>query len=93
MSAVIEVQEIANKGNYKVWHDGEIIIESCKDPLTEAARVMVNKGITGRIQMKRRGSDKIDMEGLIAVLATLTVGINKWGTPVFVKYRELASIT
>ena len=93
MSAVIEIEEIANRGNYRVWHDGEMIIESCREPLTDAARIMVKKGITGRIQMKRRGSNKIDIEGLIAVLATLTVGNNNGGTPAFVKYRESFSTT
>ena len=73
MSAVIEIEEINKGGTYRVWHEGELVLKSSSAPILDASRLFVTKGITGRIQMRRRGSDKIDMEGLIAVLATLRI--------------------
>lgn len=76
MSAIIECQcthYTSSGGRYRVYHDGEVLLKSCRDPLHDAARALVDKGVTGRLQMKHVGSPMIEMEGLIAVLATLTV--------------------
>ena len=96
MSAIIdiEVAKYAPSGiRYRVWHDGEILIKSAREPLFEACRELVNLGVTGRVQMRRLGHERIDMECLIAVGATLTiVEGNDSGPRVakFVAYGEAA---
>lgn len=89
MSAVIDIEPThvtATGTRYRVWHGGTVLIESAREPLCEGARALVDKGVTGRIQMRRIGSDKIDIEGLIAVLATRTVSEGQTGTPRFAKW-------
>lgn len=89
MSAVIDVERTHATGSgerYRVWHDGEILISSCREPLCDGARALVSKGVTGRVQMRRVGSARIDMHGLIAVLATLTVTEGQSGGPRFVRW-------
>lgn len=76
MSAIIEIEEAkatATGMRYRVWHDGEVILDSSRIPMFDACREMVKRGVTGRLQMKRKGRDQIDAECLIAVGATLSV--------------------
>ena len=76
MSAIIEIEPIhtTTKGQrYRVWHNGEVLLKSARDPEHEAARELSKIGVTGRLQTKRKGRDQIDMEGLIAVMATQTI--------------------
>ena len=76
MSAIIDIEcthVTASGERYRVWHDGEVLIKSCREPLCDGARALVEKGVTGRVQMRRLGNSRIDMQGLIAVLATMSV--------------------
>lgn len=91
MSAVIEIERthITSTGpRYRVWHDGEVLLPSSRVPICDAARALVKKGVTGRIQVRRVGSQQIDQSGLIAVLATLTVSEGQTNTPRFTKWSE-----
>ena len=88
MSAVIEIEptKITGAGQrFRVWHDGEVLLPSSRNQFTDGARALVDKGVTGRLQMKRVGRDQIDAEGLIAVLATLTVSEGQNHGPLVVK--------
>lgn len=89
MSAIIDIEptHLTSTGQrYRVWLGDEVLIESSREPLCESARAMVERGVTGRLQMRRRGSTRIDMQGLIAVLATLTVSEGRAHGPRFVKW-------
>ena len=89
MSAIIETEQthVTSTGpRYRVWHNGNILIESARSPETEAARVLSGMGITGRLRSVRKGRTGYDTEGLIAVLATLTVTEGQTGGPRFAKW-------
>ncbi len=94
MSATIEIEAThttTSGSRYRVWHDGAVLIESCREPLTDGARALVKKGVTGRVQMKRLGASGFSMQGLIAVLATLTVSEGQTGIPRFTKWSEFVA--
>ena len=94
MSAIIESERThttASGSRYRVWHDGAVLIESCREPLTDGARALVKKGVTGRVQMKRIGVPGISMQGLIAVLATITVSEGQTNGPRFTKWTEFVA--
>lgn len=89
MSAIIEIEptHVTSTGQrYRVWCDGSVLIESTREPLCNSARALVERGVTGRLQMRRRGRHQIDAEGLIAVLATLTVTEGQITGPRFAKW-------
>lgn len=89
MSAIIDIERthLASTGaRYRVWHEGEILLESTRNPLCDAARALVAQGVTGRLQMRRLGATRIDAEGLIAVLATVTVSEGQESGPRFAKW-------
>lgn len=89
MSAIIEIERThvtASGARYRVWHDGSVLVESAREPLCSGARALVDKGVTGRVQMRRRGSDQIDIEGLIAVLAAKTVSEGQDASVRFAKW-------
>ena len=90
MSAIVDIErtKIGARGyRYRVWHDGEVLVENTGEAMGAAARALVEKGVTGRMQMRRLGSSMIDMEGLIAVLATLTVSEGNDHGPRFTKWK------
>lgn len=91
MSAVIDIEmthTTANGARYRVWHDGEVLVASAREPLCTAARALVEKGVTGRVQMRRVGSERVDMSGLIAVFAAMTVSESQVSAPKFARYSE-----
>lgn len=90
MSAIVDVErtKLGARGyRYRVWHNGEILVENTGEPMGAAARALVDKGVTGRMQMRRLGSLMIDMEGLIAVSATLTVSEGNDHGPRIAKWK------
>ena len=95
MSAVIEIEEAHRTPNgqrYRVWHEGKVLIESCRAPFGDAARVLSKMGLTGRLQSKRKGGDKIEVSGLIAVAATLTVTEGQQSGPRFAKWSAMDEV-
>ena len=91
MSAIIDIEATHVTGSgqrYRVWHNGEILIESCREPLCSAARELSKAGYTGRIETRDFGSEKVKSSGLIAVLATLTVTEGQSSGPRFSKWTE-----
>lgn len=90
MSAVIEIEptHMTSTGQrYRVWHDGEVLIESTRDGFCEAARKLSAMGVTGRLQMKMKGSDRVTLTGLIAVAATMRVSETEKHGPKMVKWK------
>lgn len=86
MSAIIdiEVSRYAPSGTrYRIWHDGQELLSSAREPMCEAARALSLMGVTGRLQMRRLGREQIDAEGLIAILATRTVSEGQATPPRF----------
>lgn len=67
--------------------DGETIVANSKDPECEAARVLLDKGINGKITMvdatTKMPRTIIDIEGA----AKLTVQENRRDGPRFVRWR------
>ncbi len=88
MSAVVNIELIGRTSSgsrYRVWHDGQVLIQSCREPLCDAARKLVEKGVTGRLDMC--GMDgAVRLSGLIAVLATRTVTEGQDTSPRFAKW-------
>ena len=83
----IEVRGYSATGvRYRVFHDGAILIESCRNPFLDAARALSKNNVTGRLRMSRVGSDQIDAEGLIAILATKTISETERHGPRIVKF-------
>lgn len=91
MSALIEIEptHITSSGQrYRVYHDGSVLMDSTREPMTNAARALSKMGVTGRLQARRRGSSRIDMEGLISVLATRCVTETELHGPRLKVYKE-----
>lgn len=89
MSAIVDVEfshTTPTGERWRVFHDGELLLKSCREPLFDGARALVAKGVTGRIQTRRNGM--ICMEGLIAVCATLTVTEGQTHGPRIVKWSS-----
>lgn len=80
-----------NGARYKVWRGEELFVKSSKAPIFDAARALVDKGVTGRVQQRRKGRSQIDMEGLIAVLATKTISETENNGPRIIKYQPYNS--
>lgn len=81
----IEPAHITGTGQrYRVFHEGEIIIDSAREPLCESARFFAGAGIfEGEILMRRRGREQIDMSGNILSLIGLTVSEGQASPPRF----------
>jgi hypothetical protein len=76
MSAIVDIERThytSSGARYRVLLDGAVIVKSCRDVCGPTARALSAMGVTGRVQFRRLGHKQIDMEGLIAVLATKTV--------------------
>lgn len=89
MSAIIDIERTHISGTgqrYRVWHDGNVLIESTKNAFFDSARALSAKGVTGRLQMRRKGRDQIDMTGLIAVAATFTISETERHGPRLIKW-------
>lgn len=89
MSAVIEIEEshVTSSGmRYRVWHEGAVLIESTRQAFFDAARELSKRGVTGRLQMKRRGRAQIDMSALIAVAATKAIAEGQSSSARIVKW-------
>lgn len=89
MSALIEISVshyTQNGSRYLVECEGEVLIKSARDPFSEAARALVEKGVTGRIQSRWKGSSVIALEGLIAVIATKSCSESQSSSPRIGKY-------
>lgn len=89
MTTIVDVEFshlTPNGARYKVWRGEELLVKSSKAPIFDAARALVEKGVTGRVQQRRKGRTQIDMEGLIAVLATKTILETEKAGPKIIKF-------
>lgn len=58
---------------YRVWHNGELLVENCRVPLFDACRSLAERGMTGPVEMRRKGNSQIDMRTTVEAGAKLTV--------------------
>jgi hypothetical protein len=60
-----------------------------RTPFTDAARVLVNEGITPStpLQMSREGRDAVDLSATVGAAARLTVLENERRGPVYIAHR------
>jgi hypothetical protein len=80
--------EAGEKGRYSVRHQdqSEQVLLVSRQPLLDCARLFLSLGANPRatIAMRRRGKDRDDLHGPIAVAATLTVDETK---TIFAKWK------
>lgn len=58
---------------YRVWHNGELLVENCRVPLFDACRSLAERGMTGPVEMRRKGNSQIDMRTTVEAGSKLTV--------------------
>jgi len=76
---------------YTVWYQGEILLKSSRVPFCDAARALLAMGKTGSLQVKRRGSDRIEARSNIESLAKLSVKDGGGASPHFREYKEFGN--
>ena len=84
-TTVLDIEELSN-GRFNVYKGKELLLKSCRDPEFEAARALVDAGVTGWMKTRHKGSETIAFELEIekaAKLSTLTpdkgtLAIRKW---------------
>lgn len=57
---------------YVVRYRGEVILSTTRDPEWEAARVLVGRGLSGRLHTRRAGTSTISFDQNLEKAATLT---------------------
>lgn len=68
----IEIER-TNPTTYTVWYNGSVLIEHSRNPEFDACRTLLEKGITGRLITRHRGSNIISFVLDIQKAAELTV--------------------
>ena len=72
---------------WRVWHQGNVLIEATRDPEPAACRALLELGITGCAESYSRGGTvarmRLDIEWMAAV------STDEAGTPRFRRYRSL----
>jgi hypothetical protein len=89
MTITIDKELIRYDGHgaiYRVWHNGELLIDKCRIPLFDACRALAKQGKTGAIQMRRKGNSQIDMRTTVEAGTKLDVKDHTEGNPIFVSY-------
>jgi len=71
---------------YRVWHNGKLLVESCRVPLFDACRALAERGMTGPVEMRRKGNMQIDMRTTVEAGTKLDVKDHTEGNPIFVSY-------
>lgn len=83
-------REIKRRGRYEARlnaPDGEIIVESSRQPLLAAARVLKGRGVRGWLEMWGGIKPSLRMSGNIDVLATLTIRENRQRGPELARWK------
>lgn len=92
LKILIEPTKLGQKGQrYQVTFEDEVILEDTSNPEYDACRVLLSRGITGRLETWRRNLSYPCLILDIARAAKLTVKDNNSGTPVICKYTETLS--
>ena len=84
----IEIGPIPKSTNYRVWHDGEVLIPFTRLPFYAGARALARKGLSGPFQMWRRDGKFPDMANTIELACRWTVIENEKTGPVRAKFQE-----
>ncbi len=71
---------------YCVLYDGQPLIDGSYDPEFDACRALLRHGITGKLTTYRDGKASMVLD--ISKAAQAMTRDNRYGTPVFVKYRQ-----
>jgi hypothetical protein len=83
----IEPTKLGQKGQrYQVTFEDEVILEDTSNPEYDACRVLLSRGITGRLETWRRNLPYPCLILDIEKAAKLTVRDNRFGVPVACKY-------
>ncbi len=83
----IDIRRKTNRGTiYSVIYHGHTLISETYNPELDACRALLRKGLTGKVTAYRSGSAAMVLDIMKAAL--LDVRENRYGTPVFVRYRE-----
>ena len=77
---------------YRVLWDGLVLIASTREPLLGACRILLAKGITGRIEMFRSGRTDPDIRADIQRGAGLTVSETADHGPIFVHWKPWTKV-
>ena len=84
----IEPVSIGQRGQrYRVTHAERVLIESTREPLFDACRALLARGLTGRLEMWRQGKAHPDMSTDIERGAALTVAEIAESGPEFRPWR------
>ena len=87
LKILIEPFKAGHKGqHYQVTFQDEVILDSTTNPELDACRVLLAKGITGRLETWRRDLPYPCMILDIEKAAKRSVRDNRFGTPVFCKF-------
>lgn len=76
----------------KAIHGKHVLLHSARDPLTEGARELKNKGCTGKIGMRWKGSEHIAMIGDIDKLAELAIADGAKAGPRWCRWVPFAEL-
>lgn len=71
---VVEI-ELIDPSTYRVWYDDAVLVASSRNPEPDACIALAERGMTGRLVSRRRGSAVI----------SLTMDIQKTATKLLLK--------
>lgn len=92
LTILIEPSGIGDRGQrYRVTFAGRVLLQSAREPLLEACRALVAHGVTGRLEMWRRGKDHYDMALDVERGARLTVAETAEAGPAFREWKPFTS--
>lgn len=80
----IEIER-ASPNTYTVWYKGDVLITNSRNPEFDACRVLLERGITGRLITRHKGSNVISFVLDIQKGAELTV-LEGRGRPRFAEW-------
>jgi len=65
METTVELESIAlteHGQRYRVTYAGAVLVEGRRNPIFDACRVLLVRGITGRLEVWRTGKQSVDMQ-------------------------------
>jgi hypothetical protein len=91
---VIEPTHISGERGqwYRVHHGGAVLIEHTWNPEYDAARALVAKGVTGRVEVWRAGKPHADTTFIAERAAKLTIEENEKVGPRLIPWKAFAGL-
>lgn len=82
----IEPTKITRSGQlYRVYHQGEVLLDGAREPLLDACVIFRKKGLRGHVEMFLKGSDTPRLRAEISCAKQFTVRENSSSGPRFVR--------